>query len=462
MSDYTVAQLQEWNEIIEKMAISKGLDFYEQEFELVSYEDMISYEAYMGMPSHYPHWSYGKAYERLKTLNRYNLAGLPYEMVINSNPCIAYLMKDNTLLLQILTIAHVYGHNDFIKNNRLFKSATRAEETISMFKNHAERIRSYISTPGIGYNEMEKVLNAAHSIRYQTCRESNFRKLSDEEKREEYLEKFKKGQKNRSSIVHAVYEEPDPQVYERIPFEPEEDILLFISKYGRLEEWQKDVLDIVRKETAYFIPQIETKIMNEGWASYWHYNILNSLDLSQELKFEFIIRHNQVIRPYETHLNPYYLGLKIFDGISRSHPDDPEFIFKVRELERDQSFIRRYLTRELCVEMNLFEYMKQGGEYVISEVSDEQGWEKIRDTLALTVGMGNIPIIRVYELIKKDNTLVLEHLYDGRELDLNYAHETLKHIKDLWNGQIVLRTYIDGRKKSVICDDMKKLTVKDE
>ena len=121
MADYSVNELEQWNERIEEAARSAGLDFYEQEFEICSYEDMLGYETYTGMPSHYPHWSYGKAYEKAKTLHKYNLTGLPYEMVINSSPCIAYLMRDNTLLLQILTMAHVYGHNDFFKMNRLFK-----------------------------------------------------------------------------------------------------------------------------------------------------------------------------------------------------------------------------------------------------------------------------------------------------------------------------------------------------
>lgn len=131
---YTIEQLEIWNNRIEDLVIKNGLDCFPQEFELCSYEDMLCYEAYVGMPSHYPHWSFGKSYERHKSLYQYNLTGLPYELVINSNPCIAYLMKDNTLLLQILTMAHVYGHNDFFKNNRLFVMATNSSATIEMFK----------------------------------------------------------------------------------------------------------------------------------------------------------------------------------------------------------------------------------------------------------------------------------------------------------------------------------------
>jgi len=165
--DYSIEELKFWNEKIERLAEEKGLDFYPQEFEIISYEDMLGYESYLGMPSHYPHWSFGKTYERLKTLYKYNLTGLPYEMVINSNPSIAYLMKDNTLVLQILTMAHVYAHNDFFKNNRLFQEYTNADLAVEMFKNHAGRIREYIKNPGIGYEKVESVLDAVHSIRYQ-------------------------------------------------------------------------------------------------------------------------------------------------------------------------------------------------------------------------------------------------------------------------------------------------------
>jgi stage V sporulation protein R len=143
--DYNINDLEKWNEQIEVTAKNLGLDFYNQEFEIIGYEDMLAYEAYVGMPSRYPHWSFGKSYERNRTLYKYNLTGLPYEMVINSDPCLAYLMKENTLLLQILTIAHVYGHNDFFKNNRLFKEGTQADYTFEMFKSHADRIRSYIN-----------------------------------------------------------------------------------------------------------------------------------------------------------------------------------------------------------------------------------------------------------------------------------------------------------------------------
>src|SRR3970040_1125629 len=154
MAAYTIDELQTWNERIQALARDFGLDPYPQEFEICDHEQMLAYMVYSGMPSHYPHWSYGKSYEKLKTLYDYGVSGLPYEMVINSNPALAYLMRDNSLLLQILTVAHVYGHNDFFKNNFTFKS-TRAEFTIGTFKAHADRVRGYIDSPGVGLEQVQ-------------------------------------------------------------------------------------------------------------------------------------------------------------------------------------------------------------------------------------------------------------------------------------------------------------------
>lgn len=461
MTEYSMKELLEWNEKIEEIARSEGLDYYEQEFEICSYEDMIGYETYVGMPSHYPHWSYGKHYERTKTLHKYNLTGLPYEMVINSDPCIAYLMKDNTLLLQILTIGHVYGHNDFFKNNRLFKLGTRAKDTVEMFKNHANRIREYIQDPGIGYAKVEKILNAAHAIKYQTSRNIGVKRLTQKEKQEVLLERYRKPKSEYPLLEPKAMEEDSPPDFKKIPIEPEEDMLMFIMEYSKLSDWEKDIISIVREETLYFLPQIETKIMNEGWASFWHYTILNKLELEQGLHIEFLKRHNQVLRPMMGQINPYYIGFKIFQDLKNRHADDPKKIFEVREVERDQSFIRKYLTRELCEEMNLFEYMKLGSSYVITEVSDEEGWKRVRDTIANSVGLSGIPAVNVLEWVRKDNTLILEHRYDGREIELAYAYETLKHIVDLWDGRVMLATKIDNKRKLIICDEQKKVALMD-
>ena len=457
MSDFSISDLELWNERIEKLARQSGLDYYPQEFEIIDFEDMIGYETYVGMPSHYPHWSYGKAFERTKTLHKYNLTGLPYEMVINSNPCIAYLMKDNSLLLQILTMAHVYAHNDFFKNNRLFRQATHAQYAIDMFKNNADRIREYISDPSIGYSKVEKLLNAAHAVKFQTERVLDFRNKKDEPKADKSA--IAENKKDFPYLQRCDDYKKDIEVEEpkKIPPQMEEDILQFIIEYGRLQKWEQDILSIVREEAQYFIPQIETKIMNEGWASFWHYTLLNRLELPQELHFEFLRRHNEVIRPLKSNINPYYIGFKIYEDLYNKY--GPEKIFEIRSNERDQSFIRRYLTQELCNEMHLFEFIAASNEYMITEVSDDDGWKKIRDPLVNTVGVGSIPIIKVSEWLQKENTLVLYHQFDGRELELNYAYETLKHVVDLWNSKVSLTTLLDGKKKVITCDESKRISL---
>src|SRR6266849_56129 len=176
MANYELQELVDWDIRIREKAAEFGLTCFPQEFELCDHTGMLGYMAYSGMPSHYPQWSYGKSYEKLKTLYDHGVSGLPYEMVINSNPAIAYLMRDNTLLLQVLTIAHVYGHNDFFKNNFTFQS-TRAELTIETFKAHALRVRRYTEDPSIGIEKVERVLDAAHALALNCRRNLAIKKL---------------------------------------------------------------------------------------------------------------------------------------------------------------------------------------------------------------------------------------------------------------------------------------------
>jgi stage V sporulation protein R len=455
MSEFSISELEEWNGRIEAYASEFGLSFYPQEFEICSYEEMLGYEAYTGMPSHYPHWSYGKAFDRLHTFYRYNLAGLPYEMVINSNPCLAYLMQDNTLLLQILTIAHVYGHNDFFKNNRLFKQ-TRAEMTIETLKNYAGRIRAYIQDPGIGYHKVERILDAAHALRFQACRIPGAKRLAVQEQKKRLTEEY---QRKMQPDRFGRYPEITPPNLNKIPLEPEEDLLGFLAEFGQLEEWERDILRIVRAETEYFIPQIETKIMNEGWASFWHYRILQKLNLSSNLHLEFLKRHHQVIRPLTDGLNPYHLGFTIYMDLERRFGESK--IFETREIESDRSFLRRYLTRELCQELNLYEYFLEEDKGFVTEVADENGWEQIRDTLCVNVGMGSIPVIKVKEMSSKDRTLILEHEYDGRDLEMTYAGQTLKYLVELWGRPAELLTKLKGKEKRLVCNENKRISVID-
>jgi stage V sporulation protein R len=434
---------------------------------------MLSYMVYSGMPSHYPHWSYGKAFEKLKTLYDYGLSGLPYEMVINSNPCIAYLMRDNTLALQILTIAHVYGHNDFFKNNFTFRTI-RAEFTIETFKAHANRVRQYVEDPSIGLEKVERILDTAHALSLQCRRNLSIRKQTETEQKEAKLRDSKPAADPFQS-VHRRKEWVSPDL-DKIPVAPEEDILLFIRDHNpQLAEWEKDLLTIVHEQAQYFIPQIETKIMNEGWASFWHKHILEALDLPQGLKIEFLIRHTQVLSPTPGGLNPYYIGMKVWEDIERrwGHPEREEEkkpeakkktavekLFEVREVERDSSFLRRYLTEELVRELNLFEYQSRGNEKVVSRVADEDNWQSIKDTLIQNVGTGTIPVIKVEDADYNNNRgLFIRHSHDGRDLQLEYAEKTLQYLRQLWGRDVILETTVND-KKSLLCFSDAKLTIK--
>src|SRR5579885_2977584 len=441
---YSMSELVEWDRRIREKVDEFGLKCCPQEFEICDHNQMLGYMAHSGMPSHYPHWSYGKAYEKLKTLYDHGVSGLPYEMVINSNPAIAYLMRDNSLLLQILTIAHVYGHNDFFTNNFTFTSATRAELTIETFKAHALRVRRYTEDPSIGIEKVERILDAAHALAFTCRRNLSIRKLSREEQVERAIEQAQP-RPDPFQRIHprAEFKEPETR---RVPLEPDEDLLLFIRDHNPfLAEWERDLLTIVDEETKYFLPMMETKIMNEGWASYWHKKIVESLKLDQGLHLEFLVRHNQVLRPIPGQINPYHLGFKVWEDIDRRHenptPEEirkygaptksgTEKLFEVREVERDTSFLRRYLTEELMRELDMFEYEARGDELVVDKVSDEEGWRKVKETLLKNVGTGWIPVIKVEDAdYGHTRTLYLKHYHDGRDLQLEHAEKTLAFVQ---------------------------------
>ncbi len=456
---YTLDDLVRWDSVIRTKVDEFGLSCFPQEFELCDHYEMLGYMAYSGMPSHYPHWSYGKSYERLKTLYDYGVSGMPYEMVINSDPSLAYLMRENSLCLQVLTIAHVYGHNDFFKNNFTF-GHTRAHEAISSFKARADRIRAYTEDPSIGVESVEKILDAAHALSMQCRRNMAIRKLSHDEQLDRSIEASKPPPDPYRNI-HKPHEYVEPDLH-KVPIEPEDDVLLFIRDYNpRLDEWQKDVITIVHEEAQYFIPQIETKIMNEGWATYWHREIMNSLDLPQELHMEFLVRHNQVVRPTPGEINPYHMGLRIWDDLVR-RCDEPteqeiaengepemsgrEMMFAVRESDRDVSFLRRFLSEELMREMDLFQYEPYGDDLIVTKVADEESWQDVKHTLLQGVGMGTAPVIRVTDCDHGGNrALYLKHEHDGRDLQLEYAEKTLAYLFDLWGREVFIETVLNRK-----------------
>jgi stage V sporulation protein R len=460
MADWELKDLEYWDGRIREKVAEFGLSCYPQEFELCDHFQMLGYMAYAGMPAHYPHWSYGKSYEKLKTMYDYGVAGLPYEMVINSDPALAYLMRDNSLCLQVLTIAHVYGHNDFFRNNFTFRG-TRAEQTLSRCKVHAERVRGYVEDPSIGGEKVEGVLDAAHALALQCRRNLAIRKLTAEEERRRLLEAAQPPPDPFQGVHRRPeYRAPDLQ---KVPPAPEEDLLLFVRDHNpQLAEWERDLLTIVHEREQYFVPQIETKIMNEGWASYWHREILSSLELPQALHLEFLVRHNQVVRPFPRGLNPYHLGLKVWEDLKRRHdaptPEEvakygrptksgTQALFEAREVDRDVSFLRRFLTEELMRELDLFEYEPRGEEYVISKVADREGWRGVKETLLKNVGTGPIPVLKVEDAdYGQGRALYLKHYHDGRDLQLEYAERALAYLQRLWRHEVVLETAVGGKK----------------
>ena len=458
MTNWTLRDLEAWDERIREKVAEFGLDVYEQEFEICDHNAMLGLMAYHGLPAHYPHWSYGKAFEQIKTMYDYGVQGLPYELVINSDPCLAYLMRDNSLCLQILTMAHVYGHNDFFKNNFNFTTATNARETVAAFKARADRVRRYVEDPSIGAEAVERFLDAAHSLAFNRNRNLAIRPLSREEQRQRALEQAKP---RPDPFAHLVRRQPPPEPnLQRLPLEPEENILLFIRDHNpHLHDWQRDLLTIVDEEAQYFIPQIETKIMNEGWASFWHHRILNALQLPQDLHLEFLVRHHQVVCPHPGGLNPYHIGFVIWETIERRYggPGTPEArakMFAVRESDRDVAFLRRFLDFELMRELDLFAWRPRGDQLVVTHVADEDNWETVKAQLLRQVGTNALPVIRIHDAdFRGRRALYLVHEHDGRDLDMTNAEKTLGYVRELWGHDVLLETRLRGKRALLTATD---------
>jgi stage V sporulation protein R len=325
-------------------------------------------------------------------------------------------------------MAHCVGHSDFFKNNRIF-SNTHPNSTIMKFKTARDRVRKYIEDPNIGIEKVEEVLDAAHSIRFQTNR--NLRDRTPHAKiKEEMINKIN------SSNGYV----EDSERLNKIPIHADDDILGFIVEHGNhLEEWERDLIEIVRDESHYFIPQIQTKIMNEGWASFWHYKIMHDLKLDSSLHLPFLKSHNQVIRPHIGAINPYHLGFYLFKKIEETSGLDECFLN--REIHDDESALRCLIEREDCEKLNLFSYSQKKKGITIDEVSDEDGWKVVKRDLLTNIGINSMPMIFVKDV--EEGCLILEHDHDGRDLELDYAEAVVNHILRLWKGGVRFFTIIE-------------------
>lgn len=447
MDDRDLPALEEAIGEIWETARRLGLDPFPTHFEIVPATILYEFGAYL-LPGRFSHWTHGKAYYTMKSSYDYGLSKI-YELVINANPSYAFLLETNSLLQNKFVVAHVFGHTDFFKNNIWFAPTNRQMlETVSQ---NAQRIRQY----GIeeGDLEVERFLDAVLSISDHI--DPYPRRESPEPEREPppsahdgpYADLFPREETGERKAGGK----PGKPARRRIPPAPEKDLLLFLLEHAdHLEDWQRDIIAIVREESLYFVPQMQTKIMNEGWASFWHMRIMRELDLTDEEFVEFGKLHSAVCTPGHTRINPYYVGLKIFEDIEKRF--GREKIFEVREMENDVSFLRTYLTEELCRDLDLFVYELKDDAW---KITDKQ-WERVRDALCDAMTNFGHPYIVVEDGdYRGRRELLLRHQHDGRDLDLPYAEKTMQYLYQLWGRPVHLETQVEGRRTRITCEGEK-------
>ena len=431
-------EMQELERAIEEitmLARDFGLDFYEMRYEVCPSEIIYTFGAY-GMPTRFSHWSFGKSFNKMKMQYDFGLSKI-YELVINSDPCYAFLLDGNSLLQNKLIVAHVLGHCDFFKHNARFGHTSR--NMVESMAASAERIRQYEME--FGKQEVEEFIDAVLAVQEHVDPSMVGRKIRARqygagepipEKVDPYADLFEIGVKKKQ-------EEPKPAP--RFPVHPEKDLLLFVMEHAKhLQDWQRDILSVMREEMIYFWPQLETKIMNEGWATYWHLRIMRELDLTEAETFEFARMNAGVIMPSKTSLNPYHVGLKIWEDIEKRW--GRERMWEIREFDSDASFLRNYLTKELVEEMDLYLFGKTGDEWKVAE----KDWERVRDGLCASKVNGGFPVLLVQDGdYLKNGELYLKHQYEGTELDVKYLEKTLPYVHHLWGRTVHLETVLDGR-----------------
>ncbi|RCX17381.1 stage V sporulation protein R [Fontibacillus phaseoli] len=457
--EYAIAEIME-------IADGFGLDYYPMRYEICPADIIYTFGAY-GMPTRFSHWSFGKMFNKMKMQYDFGLSKI-YELVINSNPCYAFLLEGNSLIQNKLIVAHVLAHCDFFKNNMRFSSTNR--DMVESMSATAERISHYELLYGADIVEafIDSVLGIQEHVDQQLIKPMRYDKRRQTEEKlrrakESRQGPFQGGQYDDLWALDTAAEggkakESKPDSFGLFPPEPEKDVVWFIQEYSEtLEDWQRDIMSMLREEMLYFWPQMETKIMNEGWASYWHQRILRELDLTSEETIEFAKLNSSVVQPSRQSLNPYYLGLKIFEDIERrwDHPTEEEItrfgrepgkgrdkIFEVRELDSDISFLRSYLTKDLVRELDLYIFEKQGPEWKITD----KAWENIRDQLVASRVNGGSPYIVVKDGdYQRGGELLLRHQYEGIELDLKYLERTLPYVFRLWGRPVHLETVVEDK-----------------
>lgn len=465
MNEAQLAELEEGIERIMAIAGNFGLQYFPMRFEVCPADVIYTFGAY-GMPTRFSHWSFGKSFHRMKLEYDFGLSRI-YELVINSDPCYAFLLDGNTVLQNKTVCAHVLAHADFFKNNSAFAHTSR--DMVERMAANAERIRQYELE--YGRERVEQILDAGLALQ-QHVDASLYGRMGRQRREQERLgikRRDKDEGKRSSSSAYADLWDLDAaqtdtqnkeESYVRKPkvLRPERDLMLFLIEHSEvLEEWERDVLSLLREEMLYFWPQLETKIMNEGWATYWHLRIMRELDLDEDDALEFAKMHSGVVLPSQTTINPYHIGLAIWEDIEKRWNDPTEEeqmrfgrklgqgrekMFEVRETENDVSFLRNYLTKKLVEDLDLYLYQKVGNEWKVVE----KDWEKVRDQICTSRINGGIPVLWVESGNHNENgELYLKHGFEGVELDLKYMEKTMPYVHMLWGHPVHLQSVIEGR-----------------
>ncbi len=457
---------------IEAFAREYGLDFFPTIFELVDYDTMNQLAAYGGFPIRYPHWRFGMEYDQLSKGYRYGLQKI-YEMVINTNPCYAYLMEANSIVDQKLVMAHVYAHCDFFKNNYYFAHTNR--KMIDEMANHATRIRRYIDKFGLEAVEdfIDTCLSLENLIDYHSPyirRQRQAEKKNEETHRpkikrlrsKKYMERFINPPEFIEQQVKAQQESKTERP--RMPENPERDVLLFLMEHTPLPDWQRDILGIIREEAYYFAPQGMTKIMNEGWATYWHSTIMTEKALHPSEVVDYALHHSGTVANHTGRINPYRIGVLLYKDIEDrwnkgkfgkeyEECDDIKLkknwdqklglgrqkIFEVRKFYNDITFIDTFLTEEFCREHKLFSfaYNKENERFEI----ESRKFKMIKQRLLQSLTNMGQPIIEVIDAnYYNRGELLLMHRYEGVELDQKYAEDTLRNLEHLWKRPVHIQT----------------------
>jgi len=457
------AELCRWQETIEKTARSYGLDFFETVFELLGYEEMNAVAAYGGFPTRYPHWRFGMEYEQLTRGYAYGLQKI-YEMVVNTNPCYAYLLESNSVLAQKLVMAHVYGHCDFFKNNIWFAHTNR--KMIDVLANHGTRIRELMDKHGL--DAVESFLDACLSvedlidIHAPAIKRRPPRKLEEETAEEELTSGKFKSKRYMDEFVNPPrllaaererHKREENEARNRFPERPERDVLHFLIEHAPLENWQRDILSIIREEAYYFAPQAQTKIMNEGWASYWHSLIMTRHELTDAEVVDYADHHSGTVAPHPGQINPYKLGLELYRDIEERwntgrfgrEYEECEDRRKKEEWDRKLGLGReKIFTPEFCEKHKLFSYRfnPETNRYEI----ESRSFKQIKQRLLFALTNFGRPTISVRDgNYENRGELYLEHEHSGADLKIDDAEATLRNIHRLWTRPVHVESRIEDK-----------------